>query len=36
MKFLMQFSPTYYFIPLWFKYSRQHPVLKHLQSVCFP
>jgi hypothetical protein len=32
----MQFSPAcYYFIPLRSKYSPQHPVLKHLQSVFF-
>jgi hypothetical protein len=29
----MQFSaPTRHFIPLRYKYSRQHPVLKHAQS----
>jgi hypothetical protein len=35
MKFLsMPFSPTsYHFISIPFKYSPQHPVLKHLQSV---
>jgi hypothetical protein len=27
---IMQFSPTScHFIPLWYKYSPQHPVLKH-------
>jgi hypothetical protein len=29
---IMQFSPTsYHFIPLWSKYSPQHPALKHPQ-----
>jgi hypothetical protein len=33
---IMPFSPTsYYFIPIRFKYSPQHPVLKHPQSVFF-
>jgi hypothetical protein len=34
MKFLiMQFSPTScHFIPLWSKYSPQHPIFKHPQS----
>jgi hypothetical protein len=33
---IMQFSPTScHFISLWSKYSRQHPVLKHPQSM-FP
>jgi hypothetical protein len=33
----MQLSPTsYYFIPLWSKYSPQHPVLKHPQSMFLP
>lgn len=37
MKFLiMQFSQAlYYFIPLKFKYSSQHPVLKHPQFIFF-
>jgi hypothetical protein len=31
---IMQFSPTsYQFIPLWLRYSPQHPVLKYPQSV---
>jgi hypothetical protein len=31
---IMEFSPaSYYFAPLWSKYSPQHPVLKH--SVCY-
>jgi hypothetical protein len=30
----VQFSPpSHNFIPLWSKYSPQHPVLKHPQSV---
>jgi hypothetical protein len=30
----MQFHPpSLHFIPLWFKYFPQHPVLKHLQSM---
>jgi hypothetical protein len=33
----MQFSPTSYdFIPLRSKYSPQHPVLKHPQSMFLP
>jgi hypothetical protein len=32
MKF---FLASRHFIPLWFKYSPKHPVLKHLQSVLF-
>jgi hypothetical protein len=34
---IMQFSPTScLFIPLWFKYSPQHPVLKHhMQNYSF-
>jgi hypothetical protein len=31
---IMQFSPaSYHFIPLWSKYSLQHPILKHPQSM---
>jgi hypothetical protein len=30
---IMQFSQTCHLNPLWSKYSPQHPVLKHLQSV---
>jgi hypothetical protein len=34
---IMQFSPTsYHFIPLWSKYSPQHPVLKHPESIFLP
>jgi hypothetical protein len=34
---IMQFSPTScHFIPLWSKYSPQHRVRTHLQSVFFP
>jgi hypothetical protein len=34
---VMQFSPTsYHFIPVWYKYSPQHPVLKHPQSTFLP
>jgi hypothetical protein len=34
---IMQFSSTpYHFIPLRSKYSPQHPVLKHAQSMFFP
>jgi hypothetical protein len=29
---IMQFSPTYHFIPLQSKYSPQHPVLKYPKS----
>jgi hypothetical protein len=33
---IIQFSlPFHYFIPLWSKYSPQHPVLKHPQSAFF-
>jgi hypothetical protein len=28
--------PSRHFIPLWSKYSPQHPVLKHPQSMLFP
>jgi hypothetical protein len=30
------FSASYYFTPLGSKYSPQHPVLRHLHSVCLP
>jgi hypothetical protein len=34
--FIMHFSPaSCYCIPLWSKYSSQHPVLTHSQSMCF-
>jgi hypothetical protein len=34
---IVQLSPfSYYFIPLRSKYSPQHPVLKHPQSMLFP
>jgi hypothetical protein len=33
----VQLSPfSRYFIPVWSKYSPQHPVLKHPQSMLFP
>jgi hypothetical protein len=33
----MQFSPSsFHFISLWSKYSPQHPVVKHPQSVFLP
>jgi hypothetical protein len=36
MKLLGQFSPAYYYlIPLWSKYSPQHPTLKYFQSMIF-
>jgi hypothetical protein len=31
----MQFSPTSrHLIPIWSKYSSQHPVLKHVTTIC--
>jgi hypothetical protein len=33
---VMQFSPLFYLVPLWPKYSPQHPVLKHPQLTFLP
>jgi hypothetical protein len=37
MKLIIQFSPSScHFLPLKFKYSHQHPVLKQPQSIFLP
>jgi hypothetical protein len=34
-RLVVQFSPPFLYFPLSFKYSPQHPVLKHPQSLIF-